>query len=106
MLQEFMNLLLLLLLLFEIADFNSNNEFSKKLIFWFMFVIYYKACFNFVEISDSQFWFWLKLKFQISNFKFELYNLFYIIYMLIARLMSFELMLWICIKWIIWMYFN
>jgi len=33
MLQEFMNLLLLLLLLFEIADFNSNNEFSKKLIF-------------------------------------------------------------------------
>ena len=91
----------------EIADFNSDDVLSKEFVFWFMSVTCCKACSDFVvEISDFEFWFWLKLKFLISIFEFELCNLFCIIYMLIARLMSFELMLWVCIERIIWVYFN
>ena len=87
----------------EISDFNSDDEFSKELVKSNAFMFF---CFDSIEITDFEFWFWLKLKFLISTLSLICVACFYIIYTLIARLMSFELMLWVCIKRIIWVYFN
>ncbi len=93
------------LLKFLISDNKLNKELVKSNAFMF---------FDFDSIKISDF----KLRFFFRNFWFLLSFLslssnwvdcvacFCIIYMLIARLMSFELMLWVCIKRIIWVYSN
>jgi len=86
----------------------SNDKLNKKLIKSNMFMFFDS---NFIEISDfeSRFFFrnfWFLLSFLNSSSDLSYVTCFYIIYTSIARLMSFELMLWVCIKRIIWVYSN
>ena len=96
----------------------SNDELNKELVKNNAFVFFDSDS---IEISDfeSRFFFrnfWFLSSFlssssavEISGFNFwvELCSLFfYIVYTSIARLMSFELMLWACIERIIWVYSN
>ena len=96
----------------------SDDEFNKKLVKSNVFMSF---CSDSIKISDfkSRFFFrnfWFLSSFlslssavKISEFNFwvELCSLFfYIVYMSITRLISFELMLWICIERIIWVYSN
>ncbi len=86
----------------------SDDEFNKELIKSNAFMFF---CFDSIEISDfkSRFFFrnfWFLSNFLSSSFDLNCVTCFYIIYTSIARLMSFELMLWVCIKQIIWVYSN
>ena len=77
----------------EISDFESRFFFRN---FWFLSSFLSLSSDSAVEISEFNFWF------NLCN----LFACFYIIYTSIVRLMSFELMLSVCIKRIIWVYFN
>ncbi len=92
------------LLKFLISDDELNKELVKSNAFLF---------FNSdsIEISDfkSRFFFrnfWFLSSFLSSSSDLSCVACFYIIYTSIVRLMSFELMLWVCIERIIWVYFN
>jgi len=89
----------------EISDFESRFFFRN---FWFLSSFLSRSS---LEISDfyQAFWAWVLIllsKFLVSTSDLNCVACFYIVYTLIARLMSFELMLWVCIKRIIWMYSN
>ncbi len=76
----------------EISGFKSRFFFRN---FWFLLSFLNLSSDSAVKISEFNFWLcWLCSLF------------FYIVYMLIARLRSFKLMLWVCIKRIIWVYSN
>ncbi len=84
----------------------SDDELNKKLIKSNAFMFFDSDS---IEISDFYQAFWTQVllsKFLSSTSDLSCVACFYIIYTLIARLMSFELMLWVCIERIIWMYFN
>ncbi len=93
------------LLKFLISDDELNKELIKSNAFMFF-------DFNSIEISDfeSRFFFrnfWFLLSFlSLSSDWVNYVACFCIIYTSITRLMSFELMLWVCIKRIIWVYSN
>ncbi len=92
------------LLKFLISDDELNKELVKSNAFMFFDS-------DSIEISDfeSRFFFrsfWLLLSFLSSSSDLSCVACFYIVYTSIARLMSFELMLWVCIERIIWMYSN
>ncbi len=74
----------------EISDFKSRFFFRN---FWFLS--------SFLSLSSDS-----AVKIMSSTSDLSYVACFYIIYTLIARLMSFELMLWVCIKRIIWVYSN
>ena len=93
----------------------SDDELNKELVKSNMFMFFDSDS---IKISDfkSRFFFrnfWFLSSFlssssdsavEISDLNYVAY--FYIIYTSIARLMSFELILWVCIKRIIWVYSN
>jgi len=86
----------------------SDDEFNKELVKSNAFVFFDS---DFIEISDfkSRFFFrnfWFLLSFLNLSFDLSCVACFYIVYISIIRLMSFELMLWVCIKRIIWVYSN
>ena len=92
------------LLKFLISDDELNKELIKSNTFMFFDS-------DSIEISDfkSRFFFrnfWFLSSFLSLSSDLSCVTCFYIIYMSIARLMSFELMLWVCIKRIIWVYSN
>ncbi len=92
------------LLKFLISDDELNKELVKNDAFMFFDS-------DSIEISDFYQAFWTQVLILLSKFLSSTSDLncvacFYIVYTSIARLMSFELMLWICIKRIIWVYFN
>ena len=92
------------LLKFLISDDELNKELVKSNTFMFFDS-------DFTEISGfyQAFWAWVLIllsKFLVSTSDLSCVTYFYIIYTSIARLMSFELMLWVCIKRIIWVYSN
>ena len=87
------------LLKFLISDDELNKELIKSNTFMFFDS-------DSIEISgfESRFFFrnfWFLLSFLSLSSDLSCVTCFYIVYTSIARLMSFELMLWVCIKRII-----